>query len=227
MSDMSCDHVHEQIAELALGVLEGRDRAAVLAHVERCPLCQDELIALGVVADQLVTLTPAAEPPAGFETRVLARLSEAPPPPARRRPGRRLVLEVAVAAALAAVLAVGGWAIGRHSATVGRLAGGTSRDVMSATFLAGGHVVGQVLAYDGDDPWVAMAVDGDLGNRTVRCELVQRSGATWTVGTVTLHDGYGYWEAPVGPSLSSVTGVELVDAAGQRLATATFPSSSD
>ena len=90
-----CASVRSHLDELALGVLPGDERAAVLAHVEDCPNCQAELDELTTTADGIVSLVPAVEPSAGFEQRVLATLGssvgsgpaerDAPDPgPARR-----------------------------------------------------------------------------------------------------------------------------------------------
>jgi hypothetical protein len=79
MTDMNCEDFERLGAELALGTLDGRERAEVLAHVEHCPNCRQELLLLSDIADRLVELTPSAEPPVGFETRVLAVLSAAGP----------------------------------------------------------------------------------------------------------------------------------------------------
>jgi hypothetical protein len=74
MAEMSCEVSQSLIPEIALGVLHGRERAEALAHIEHCPACQHELLLMGDLADRLVELTPSAEPPVGFETRVLAAL---------------------------------------------------------------------------------------------------------------------------------------------------------
>jgi hypothetical protein len=87
------------IAELALGLLDGEERAAALAHIEQCPDCQAEVAALTASGEQLLLLAPEVPPPAGFETRVLSRIGPeadgggqlGPPPPRRARwgaPGR-------------------------------------------------------------------------------------------------------------------------------------------
>lgn len=77
MSELSCEAMQPLVAELALGVSEGKERADALAHLEHCPACQHELLLMGDVADRLAELTPSAEPPAGFETRVLATIETA------------------------------------------------------------------------------------------------------------------------------------------------------
>lgn len=86
MSESSCEVFDPLVAELALGVLEGKERADTLAHVEHCRACQHELLLMGDVADRLAQLTPAAEPPAGFETRVLATIEAARAVSPRPRP---------------------------------------------------------------------------------------------------------------------------------------------
>jgi hypothetical protein len=61
-------------AEVALGVLTGRERAMAVAHLEECETCREDVRQLMATSDQLLELLPPAEPPAGFETRVLERL---------------------------------------------------------------------------------------------------------------------------------------------------------
>ncbi|MEN3283836.1 MAG: hypothetical protein V7607_4976, partial [Solirubrobacteraceae bacterium] len=75
---MSCDRTRELAAELALGILDGEHRAQALRHLAECPECRHAVEELTAVADELVMLAPEREPPAGFESRVLARLQPAP-----------------------------------------------------------------------------------------------------------------------------------------------------
>lgn len=88
-----CDEHSDNLAELALGILTGRERAATLVHVDSCTRCAEELEQLSRVADAVVTIAPGVEPPVGFEVRLFSRmgLAEAAPPvtsiaSARRRP---------------------------------------------------------------------------------------------------------------------------------------------
>jgi hypothetical protein len=74
LNDMTCAELADEAAELALGVLTGRERAVALAHLDRCDGCREYVRQLMITGEQLVELLPAVEPPAGFETRVLARL---------------------------------------------------------------------------------------------------------------------------------------------------------
>jgi anti-sigma factor ChrR (cupin superfamily) len=80
---MRCAQLHDVDAELALGALTGRERAAALAHLEECRACREEVRQLMVTGGQLLELLPPADPPAGFETGVLERLGMAVPHPVR------------------------------------------------------------------------------------------------------------------------------------------------
>ena len=71
---MTCAQLHDVAAELALGVLTGRERATAIAHLERCRACREEVRQLMAIGGLLPELLPPVEPPAGFETRVLQRL---------------------------------------------------------------------------------------------------------------------------------------------------------
>jgi hypothetical protein len=74
LNDMTCAELADGAAELALGVLTGRERAFAIAHLDTCDACREDVRQLMATGEQLRELLPAAEPPAGFETRVLARL---------------------------------------------------------------------------------------------------------------------------------------------------------
>jgi hypothetical protein len=91
--DMTCAGLADVAAELALGVLTGRERAMAVAHLDTCDACREDVRQLMETGEQLRELLPPVEPPAGFETRVLARFglpATAPPPgpPAATRPGQ-------------------------------------------------------------------------------------------------------------------------------------------
>jgi hypothetical protein len=71
VNEMGCAEFADAAAELALGVLTGRERAQALAHLDRCEECRENVRQLTVTGEELVGLLPAIEPPAGFETRRL------------------------------------------------------------------------------------------------------------------------------------------------------------
>ncbi len=110
MSQPGCEELRASAAELALGVLDGEERARALAHARSCPACSAHLAELAIVAGAVLEAAPAREPPPGFESRVLdalarprGRVRRAPPgfesraldaiarPPRRVRRPRRLL----------------------------------------------------------------------------------------------------------------------------------------
>ena len=86
LNQMGCAGFADVTAELALGVLTGRERAEALAHLDRCAACQENVCQLVVAGEELVGLLPAREPPPGFETWVWN--GSASPRRARARPAR-------------------------------------------------------------------------------------------------------------------------------------------
>ncbi|HTR95657.1 MAG TPA: hypothetical protein VMI73_28315 [Trebonia sp.] len=74
LNDMTCAELADVAAELALGVLTGRERAVAIAHLDTCDACREHVRQLMATGEQLRELLPPAEPSAGFETRVLERL---------------------------------------------------------------------------------------------------------------------------------------------------------
>jgi hypothetical protein len=88
-NDMTCAELADVAAELALGVLTGRERALAVAHLEKCDACREDVRQLMATGERLLELLPPAEPPAGFETRVLERLGL--PAPAQEDAYPRLI----------------------------------------------------------------------------------------------------------------------------------------
>jgi hypothetical protein len=230
LNSMSCAEFSDSAAELALGVLTGRERAEALAHLDHCEACRERVRQLTATGEQMLGLLPTAEPSAGFETRVMDRLGLAAPVPQpvrhrRRRPAwghgfspRRVLAAAAVVVALLGA-ALGGW--GLHASTTP-----TSSSLTSATlFAARDHDhVGQVFVFNGQPRWMYMSVDLESGNDTVICQLVGADGHITTVGSFRLADGYGSWGSPAWTGDGSPVGARLVTANGKVLATASFPA---
>jgi anti-sigma factor RsiW len=62
------------LAELAAGVLDRREEAALLNHLASCPSCAAEFERLAWAAKNLLLLALEIEPPVGFETRLWDRI---------------------------------------------------------------------------------------------------------------------------------------------------------
>ncbi|MFF0083091.1 zf-HC2 domain-containing protein [Streptomyces canus] len=217
---MECERLRELAAELALGVLPARERAEAVAHLDRCPNCREHIERLTVVGDGLLALLPGAEPPVGFESRVVRALAAAPAPKRRRH---RLGL---AAAATALACGFGGWAIGTVvEAAPPPASQRTDGGLRAAALVSDGHEVGRIYAHAGDEGWVYMSVDLDGNGRgPVRCLLVHADGSTVPVGSFPLKDGYGYWGAPAATDPTTLTGARLMAPDGSVLATASLPT---
>ncbi|MCK9793774.1 hypothetical protein M1843_08465 [Isoptericola sp. 4D.3] len=122
-----CAALRDDLAAVATGTADGATRGTVMAHLAACDRCRAELSAASAAADELLLLAPEREPSAGFEGRVLARMtgpgpgstgpaataSTDPAGPARatavrRHRGRRTAL---LAVAGACLVAAGGAAV--------------------------------------------------------------------------------------------------------------------
>jgi len=79
MTGMECSRLYDLAPELALGLLDGAERAEALAHLERCAKCHADVASLTELGEQLLLLAPEGSPPAGFETRVLQQLEQQRP----------------------------------------------------------------------------------------------------------------------------------------------------
>lgn len=198
-----CARVRDLLAELALGIAGGDERAAVLAHVGTCDACSLALEETVRVADALLLTGPEAEPPVGFESRVVARL----------RSGRRRRWWTLLAAATAA--ATLGAGIG--AALAGR---GPAPGIRSARLrTAGAAAVGEVYLARGSTPWVFMTVDRTDGT-LLTCQLVLADGATIEVGSFRVQDGRGSWGRALAVDPARVVGVRVLDDAGRVVASA-------
>jgi hypothetical protein len=216
-----CDEYGDNLAELALGILTGRERAATLAHVDSCAQCADELEQLSRTADAVVQVAPEQEPPVGFEVDLFDRMGVAGAGayvvPRRRRRARWVVAAAAAVVALVAGVSIG-WATGppaAHPSPAGRV-------VASADLTERGRSVGRVLTYGGSAPWMIVTLaDSSISGR-VSCEVVTDAGIVRKVGTFTARDGYGAWGAPLPIAPKDVHEAEVVSSSGAVIATATL-----
>jgi Putative zinc-finger len=213
---MSCDRTRELAAELALGILDGEQRAQALRHVAECPECRRAVEELTAVADELLMLAPEREPPAGFESRVLARLQ---PPPAAARPTRRRrrllapLGAAAAAAAIAAAVVLLTTSDDRRLADHYRatLAAGHGSSFEAARLRAPGQVpAGVVYAYRGATSWIFVVVYGPHRGVPYTAELATTSGRRVALPSFRLDPKTGTRGEAVPVDLGSIASVRLV-----------------
>ena len=253
LNEMSCAGFGDVAAELALGVLTGRERAEALAHLDHCEACREHVRQLTMTGEELLGLLPSREPPAGFETRVMERLGLSVPErrtvgrigPVSRLVGRLRGRHERESGERGTVRPSGLWLAGRPRRLVAAAAvalalvasglGGwglhgatspatASAPLSSAALLSARHqVVGQMFYYDGSPNWIYMSVTMDAGNDRVICQLESTDGHFTTVGSFRLTDGYGTWGSTATVSHGELAGARLLAADGTVLATATLP----
>jgi anti-sigma factor RsiW len=213
---MSCDRTRELAAELALGTLDGEQRAQALRHLAECPECRRAVEELTAVADELLMLAPEREPPAGFESRVLARLQ---PPPAAARPTRRRrrmlapLAAAAAAAAIAAAVVLLTTSDDRRLADHYRatLAAGHGSSFEAARLRAPGQVpAGVVYAYRGATSWIFVVVYGPHRGVPYTAELATTSGRRVALPSFRLDPKTGTRGEVVPVDLGSIASVRLV-----------------
>jgi hypothetical protein len=214
-----CEDYENDLAELALGVLTGRDRASALTHVDSCPRCAEELEQLSRAADAVVLVAPETEPPLGFDVRLFERMGVTDV--SQRR--SRLPRWVPVAAAAAVVALATGLGLGLSSSSPPTVtAQNHAQTVVSANLVEHGQTVGRVVAFGGSKPWMSMMLADSSARGTVNCVVVTTDGVTHQVGTFVARQGYGAWLAPLKVSPSDIRSAEVVAPSGTVLATATL-----
>jgi len=228
---MDCSDADLMLDELALDVLPGDRRAALLAHVEECSHCRRLLDQLTETADDLLVAGPAAAPPEGFQDRVMARIEEGSTATARggsqrrRRRDRAAVrLSTWTAAAAAAVLLVIGGVAG---GVIGRSAGGPHESAELRTvqlISASGADIGDVATYTGDpSPWFFMRVESDdVPDATYRCVLDMDDGSTVAIGRLWAVKGHGGWGEHLNVDPAHAVAARLLDPQGSTVGTARF-----
>jgi hypothetical protein len=230
----------DDLVDLALGMLDGRERADTLAHLTGCEACRDRVGDLAGTVEAVLAAAPAGDPPLGFERAVLDRVraasggrapadlaggpSGAPLPTpitARPRTGRARAMRVAAIAAavvlIAAISVVAGTRWGRSS--------GVREQVAEAAMVTpSGREVGTVWRYDGDPSWVFVSVpgwtawegQGGPGDDGRRYRLVAslEDGTQADLGEISFAAG-GSWGTSTTVPAGSVRRVAITDDTGR------------
>ena len=222
MSVLTCAEVRELAPELALGILGGAERAEVVLHVNGCARCQAYVTELTEAADVIPQLVPEAEPPAGFETRVLRALGAD-----RRRSRRRWVVSIAAVAAAVAILSVTVVRVIESGDTT--TAEATPPNTLASTPVAVAMktTVGRLpagWAYINNRHGVAVTMSYAVPSGGYVVQVTSPSGHATTIGMMTITDNHGSW---TGTSTRPITGgstIALVDASGTAMCHGTVPT---
>jgi hypothetical protein len=221
MRRIDCAELVDLAPELALGNLCGDERAAALAHLAACPSCQEVVTSFTTVTDRLLQVAPRAEPPTGFEQRVLAALPSEVAPRRRRPRQRRSVAMLAAAAALALAFIAGGLLLNLGADDDSAFADAEMRT-------ASGEVVGEVVLHHDDQPTLFMTLPGwaeqveRLGLSNVGYTVrIETDDGDVTTEPVTLTDDAS-WATSLDVDAGSVATVALVGADGYVWCEATF-----
>lgn len=223
----SCRDVRGLLPELALGVATGEERARALEHLADCHGCRRELDELTEVADALLVAGPRAEPPVGFESRVVERVTGA----GATVPGRRARRAAgwAAAAVLGAALAVGAvfLATGEQrnfAASYRRALEQAEGSYFGGLPLTGRHgqQAGHVFGYEGSPPWVFVIVtSGASGAYDVEIETLD--GETVPLGSFEVAEGQGSFGTTLPVDLSDVAALRVEQRDGPAVLTAKAP----
>jgi hypothetical protein len=228
-ADMGCAQVRELAPELALGIAEGDERAAALRHLSGCAACRRLVSELSAVGDELLLLAPAAEPPPGFESRVLGRLAEPARPRAIRLPPWRRWAAVAAAAVLAAAL--GGGSVFLATAGDRRLADSYQAVLRQGqgSFFAAAPLqgpqgrAGTVFGYQGQPSWATVTLRPPIpAARRFRVQVLTRDGRYLAAGEAVLGGTQAAWGGQLPVDLSAVNELRLLGPDGRTTFTATF-----
>jgi hypothetical protein len=217
MSPSMCAEVRELAPELALGIVGGPERAEALQHASECGPCRALVGELAEAADALPLLAAEAEPPPGFEERVLAALG-AP----RRRNLRRIAALVAVVAAAATIVSIVGVRVVESVQEKNRVVTAAS-DVRSAEMNgANGSDVGNVFVSNGKPSSVVVNVNYWVPSGNYGIEF--RTGATdKRLGDVSIRDGRGSWGGVAALPGGGTGSIVLVGADGAVVCEARLP----
>ena len=221
--DERCAEVRDILPEIALGVAGGDERAGALQHLAHCADCRRELDQLSEVADELLLLAPEKEPPIGFESRVLDKVT------VRAKPRwRGVALAAAAALVLAAVAAGTVYRAGAHdrvlAAQYENVLTRFDGEYFQTATLEGSPsgATGEVFGYQGSPSWLFVLVPGQGQDATYGITLETRLGRQMSLGTVDVSTTGGSWGKVIPVDLGDVARLRLDDANGHALE-ARFP----
>jgi Putative zinc-finger len=232
---MRCDETRELAPELALGIVDGEERAEALRHLSACADCRRAVEEMTEVADELLMVAPVQEPSAGFESRVVAAMGLGDEPSRRKRARwlspRWLALRVGPVVATAAVTAAALVGVYHNDHVTAQRyrsaldeAHGRAFEAQRLTDEAGGRA-GVAFGYEGAPSWLLVTVDPGHRDSVTRAELTTRDGRTIVLRSLRL-DSQGSWGGAIPVKLYDVASVRLLGPHSGDTLRATFPQGS-
>ena len=215
---MRCDEIRSLAPEIALGIADGEERAEALRHLSTCAECRRAVEQLSQVADDLLVLAPVQEPPAGFESRVVAAMGLQAAP---RRPRPRwlslrwLAPRLGPAVATAAVTAAALIAVYSDDRETAERYRGVLDQANGQYFQAGpladesGARAGVAFGYEGSPSWLLVTVDPAHRDAVKTAELVTRDRRRIPLRSFRL-DGRGSWGGAIPVKLYKVASIRLL-----------------
>ena len=214
---LHCAEARELAPEVALGIASAEDRARLLWHVADCAACREVLSELSALADDLLTLTPEHEPPAGFESQVLAQMGDRPP---RRRRWRRVAL---YAAGIVVAALVTGGAVYRAQAPDRRLADSVRATLATAHgqyFATGplrdssGAQRGVIFGYQGNPAWIFLTVTDPPAGRYAS-DAITDTGTRHLLAEDVARAATGSWGGIIPVAVHDISVVRVLDSDGR------------
>jgi hypothetical protein len=229
---MRCDEIRELAPEIALGIVDGKERAEALRHLSGCSECRRAVERLSQVTDELLMVAPVQEPPAGFETRVAAAMGLPGQPPRRRRARwfapRRLAARLGPVVATAAVTAAALVVVYHDDHETAKRYRETLAEADGRYFQAeplrdeNGARAGVAFGYEGSPSWLLVTVDGGHRGSVTRAELRTKDGRVIPLRSLQL-DSKGSWGGAIPVNLYRVGSIRLVGKGRDHVLRASFP----
>jgi hypothetical protein len=226
--DIGCELARQDLAEMALGVLNGEERARVVAHVNICEECAQELERLCAAVDGLTELVRVDSPPEGFADRTVAAFGA--DRGERSRPTMTRWRRPAWIAAAAAVIVIGlgfgvGEVVGSHHPTDHVSKRPSTTQGASAALLSATHPaskIGKVVMTPGSHAWVMLTMEVPPHTGTVTCRVRLSDGHELLVGHFATGGEYTSWGVELPVPASSVHKLTVSDSKGKAVARADF-----
>ena len=216
-AERECARVRDLLPEVALGISTGEERAWVLDHLAGCATCRAELGELSEVADELLLLAPAREPPVGFESRVVGRLF----------PRRTRWRWAAAAAAALVLVAAGAGGVFLATGPDRELAASyrETLEVADGEYLSAAPLVaddarrrGHVFGYEGSPSWIVVVVRPGAEAGTYDVVATTEEGDRRAVGSMSVAHGGATWGTELPLELHDVASIVLRRGAARLVA---------